>query len=369
MKKILVIMGTRPEAIKLCPLILKMKANPYFEVKVCNTAQHKEQMDAVLDFFEIVPDYNLGLMQPNQSLFQLTANALLKLEPVLDETKPDLVIVQGDTTTVLSGALSAFYKKVKIAHVEAGLRSTDLYSPFPEEANRVLTSRITDFHFVPTCKAKVNLEEENIHKNVYLVGNTVIDALEIGLEKLNNNRGHYKEQLKSVDFSKRIVLVTCHRRESFGEPFLHICNALLKLAQQNEDIQIVYPVHLNPNIQKVANEVLKHERILLIKPLDYPSIIKLMERSYLILTDSGGIQEEAPTLGKPVLVLRDVTERTEGVEAGTALMVGTDTGKIINTTQQFLDDPNFYENTAKRTNPYGDGTTCQQIIEILQREL
>jgi UDP-N-acetylglucosamine 2-epimerase (non-hydrolysing) len=368
-KKLLFIFGTRPEAIKLAPIILAAKKNPLAETIVCITGQHREQLDSVLTFFKIVPDYDLNLMKPNQSLFQLTANAILKLEEVLEETNPDVVLVQGDTTTVMAGALGAFYKRVKIAHVEAGLRSFNKFSPFPEEINRLITTRLADFHFVPTESSKENLLKENVTENIHVVGNSVIDALKLGLDIIESETNiELSSELDKIDPNKKIILVTCHRRESFGEPFLDICKTLNKIADEYPNFQIVYPVHLNPNIQVVAKQKLNRENILLISPLDYPSFISLMQRSYLILTDSGGVQEEAPSLGKPILVLREVTERMEGIEAGTAFLCGTDSDVIFDLTKQYIEDEEFYNDHAKKVNPYGDGTTSQKILEVLLQD-
>lgn len=368
-KKLLFIFGTRPEAIKLAPIILAAKQNPLAEAIVCITGQHREQLDSVLNFFKIVPDYDLNLMKPNQSLFQLTANAILKLEEVLEETNPDVVLVQGDTTTVMTGALGAFYKKIKIAHVEAGLRSFNKFSPFPEEINRLITTRLADYHFVPTESSKENLLKENVTENIYVVGNSVIDALKLGLDIIESEENtELSSELDKIDPNKKIILVTCHRRESFGEPFLDICKTLNKIADEYPDFQIVYPVHLNPNIQTVAKKELNRENILLISPLDYPSFISLMERSYLILTDSGGVQEEAPSLGKPILVLREVTERMEGIDAGTAFLCGTDPDVIFDLTRKYIEDEEFYNDHSKKANPYGDGTTSQKILEVLLQD-
>jgi UDP-N-acetylglucosamine 2-epimerase (non-hydrolysing) len=366
MQKILFIFGTRPEAIKMAPLIKAFQNNSLFRVKVCVTAQHRSMLDQVLEFFEITPDYDLNLMQPNQSLFDITAIGLKSLEKVLDEFSADLIFVQGDTTSAFIGALAGFYRKIKVAHIEAGLRSDNKYSPFPEEINRKLAGHIADFHFAPTDKAVHNLKNEGITENVWQVGNTVIDALFFGLnliEKEDQNK--YLDCFAGIDFNKRIILVTGHRRESFGEPFENICNALKEIANKYSDVEIVYPVHLNPNIRKIVNKLLVNiSNIHLIEPLSYPYLIWLMSKSYLIMTDSGGIQEEGPSLAKPVLVLREVTERKEGITAGTAKLVGTDKNKIIQEAIALLDKSDEYEKMAKAVNPYGDGTTSQQILNI-----
>lgn len=370
MKKILFVFGTRPEAIKMAPLIKELQSRKdKFDVKVCVTGQHKEMLYQVLHFFSIKPDYDLEVMQPNQTLFGVTASIFSKLEPVLDEVQPDVVLVQGDTTSVLVGAIGAFYKQIKIGHLEAGLRSGDMYSPFPEEMNRVLVSRITDYHFAPTERAANALLSENVDAdNVFTVGNTVIDALLLGVKIVQRDNEKYEEYFKDIDFSKRVILVTGHRRESFGGGFESMCEAIKKLAVQNQDVELVYPVHLNPNVRKPVKEILSDiPNVHLIDPLDYPYLIWLMNKSYLVLTDSGGIQEEAPTLGKPVLVMREVTERQEGVEAGTAMLVGTNGERIYTEAQRLLDSPDAYTKMANAVNPYGDGTTSRQIADILER--
>jgi len=371
-KKFLFIFGTRPEAIKLAPVIRKFQNNQEkFTVKICVTAQHREMLDQVLNFFGIRPDYDLNLMKPNQSLFRLTADIIESLENVLNEFDPDLIFVQGDTTTAFAGALAGFYKRIRVAHIEAGLRSCDKYSPFPEEINRVLVGHIVDFHFAPTEKAKENLLIEGIRNNVWVVGNTVIDALFLGLDIIKEHgEVTYYNYFRFIDFTKRIILVTGHRRESFGKPFRNICFALKEIANSFYDIEIVYPVHLNPNVQRPVNEILKgHPRIHLIEPLEYPYLIWLMSKSYLVLTDSGGIQEEAPSLGKPVLVMRNVTERTEGIEAKTAKLVGTDKEKIVLETAKLLEDSKEYDKMAKAVNPYGDGKTSIRIRKIVEEKL
>lgn len=369
MKKILIIFGTRPEAIKFAPLYKSLKDNSdIFETRICVTAQHREMLDQVLKFFNIEPDYDMNLMRPNQTLSYLTSSILTGLEPILEEFQPDLVFVQGDTTTTFIAALASYYKKIKIAHLEAGLRSFNKYSPFPEEINRVLTSNIADFHFAPTQAAVKNLEKEGFTNCIFNVGNTVIDALLQGINIVDSfNQDKFYELFNTIDFSKRIILVTGHRRESFGEPFKDICRALKSIAEMYSDIEIIYPVHLNPNVMKPVYDILSDkENIHLIKPLDYEYLIWLMNKSYIVLTDSGGIQEEAPSLGKPVLVMREVTERTEGVESGTALLVGTDTNKIVSETVKLLNDSKHYEDMAQAVNPYGDGKTSQRIIDYLK---
>jgi UDP-N-acetylglucosamine 2-epimerase (non-hydrolysing) len=371
MKKILFIYGTRPEAIKMAPLVHEFKKSELYITKVCVTAQHREMMDQVNEFFHIKPDYDLNLMRENQDLLDITSLILTDIKSVLNEFKPDLVFVQGDTTTVLSGALARFFYKIKIAHIEAGLRSDNIYSPFPEEMNRRLTSTLSTYHFCPTENAKNNLNKEGINDHVFVVGNTVIDALLMGLKNIKNtNQTNYLEHFSFLNFEKKIILVTGHRRESFGKPFEEMCLAMIDIVQNNSDVQIVYPVHLNPNVRKPVNEILSGvKNIFLIEPLDYSFLIWIMEKSYLVLTDSGGIQEEAPTLGKPVLVMRDVTERNEGITAGVALLVGTNREVIYTNVQNLLSDKELYHKMSTSVNPYGDGTTAIQIKNIIDNIL
>jgi UDP-N-acetylglucosamine 2-epimerase (non-hydrolysing) len=325
-------------------------------------------LDQVLTFFAITVDYDLNIMKPNQTLHQLTADLISRItNEILLKESFDYVFVQGDTTTVLASSLAAFYQKIKIIHIEAGLRSGNMNSPFPEEMNRVLTSKLASYHFCPTERSKQNLSKENIVENVFVVGNTVIDALLIGLEKVKlTKENSLIEKYNFIDFSKRIILVTCHRRENFGNPFEEICDALLEISESFSDVEIVYPVHLNPNINDFAHKKLVAQNIKLISPLEYPELIWMMNKSTVILTDSGGIQEEAPSLGKPVLVLRDVTERTEGVDAGTSILVGSDKDKIVMETKKLLEDASYYSKIATASNPYGDGTTSEKIKEILK---
>lgn len=374
MTKILFVFGTRPEAIKMAPLVRHCKSFPHlFEVKVCVTGQHRQMLDQVLVFFDIQADYDLALMKPNQTLTDITADALKGIYNIItNQFSADYVIVQGDTTTAMTGALAGFYSKTKVIHIEAGLRSEDKFSPFPEEMNRVLIGRIADLHFAPTEKARQSLLNEGVsEKKVWNVGNTVIDALLLGLETIkNNDNQQYESYFKFLDKNKRLILVTGHRRENFGEPFENICHSLLEIVENNQDVEIVYPVHLNPNVQEPVRRILKnHNRIHLIEPLDYPYLIWLLDQSYLVITDSGGIQEEAPALGKPVLVMREVTERTEGVEAGTAMLVGTNKERIVSECQKLLSNVHAYNEMAKAVNPYGDGTTCAQIVSLLITEL
>lgn len=369
MQKLLFVFGTRPEAVKMAPLIKEFEKHPdHFDVKVAVTGQHREMLDQVLQFFNIKPDYDLNLMKPNQTLFDVTADALRGMEKILEEVKPDLVIVQGDTTTVFAGALAGFYKKISVAHLEAGLRSGDKYSPFPEEINRILTGHIADYHWCPTEKARENLLAEGIkNEKIHVVQNTVIDALFLALDLLKEEGDEkYLEFFKDVDFNKKLILVTAHRRESFGQPFENICNAVKELSAKYPDVEFVYPVHLNPNVREVVFGILSDiPNIHLMDPLDYPYMVWIMNKAHIVLTDSGGVQEEAPSLGKPVIVLRDVTERQEGVDAGTAKLVGTDKELIINATSALLDNEQEYEKMAKAVNPYGDGTTSKRIVKLL----
>ncbi len=372
MKKILFIFGTRPEAIKMAPLISELeKSGDFFEVKICVTGQHREMLDQVLNFFGIKPDFDLNLMKQNQTLFDITADAIRGLGGILNTYEPDLIFVQGDTTTAFAGSLAGYYKKIRVAHLEAGLRSGNRYSPFPEEVNRILAGHIADFHFAPTTAARENLLSENIRENIHVVGNTVIDALFLGLEIIRSgDEKKYADYFNFLDFSKKIILVTGHRRESFGAPFENICSALKEIAARAEDAQIIYPVHLNPNVREPVNRILKNrERIHLVEPLDYPYLIYLMDRSCFVLTDSGGIQEEAPSLGKPVLVMRDVTERMEGVRAGNARIVGTDPDKIVGESVKLLRSRGHYNRMSRAKNPYGDGTASRQIADILKKAL
>lgn len=369
MKKILFVFGTRPEAIKLAPLIKEFQKSNSFHMEICVTGQHKEMLHQILDFFEINPTYNLSLMTSNQKLPNLTALILQRLTEIFQHHRPNLVITVGDTTTTLSAALAAYYEKIPVAHVEAGLRTYDKYSPFPEEICRVLVSRIADFHFAPTKNAENNLRSEGIKKNVFTVGNTVIDALHLGLGMIKSNGDQkYFRCFPTVDFSKQIILVTGHRRENFGKPIKNIAYALKQIASHQNKVEIIYPVHLNPNIKIPIFRLLKNQKnIHLMKPLDYPHFIWIMNRAKLVLTDSGGIQEEAPSLGKPVLVMRDVTERPEGIEAGTARLVGTDPTKIVSETSRLLNDELAYKQMAKAINPYGDGKTSKRIVKILTK--
>ncbi|MDR2474855.1 MAG: UDP-N-acetylglucosamine 2-epimerase (non-hydrolyzing) [Bacteroidales bacterium] len=369
MKKVLLVFGTRPEAIKMAPLVKEFqKHRDVFETNVCVTAQHRQMLDQVLHFFDIQPDYDLNLMRPRQNLYQLTADVITGLKPVIEEFAPDYVFVHGDTTTSSFAALSAFYAGATVCHVEAGLRTWNKQAPFPEEMNRQITGRLADLHFAPTEAAKQNLLAENTKEtSIFVTGNTVIDALLYAVEKLKTYTDSEIETLQqSLDLSKRIILVTGHRRENFGEGFVHICNALAQIANEYPDVEIVYPVHLNPNVQTPVYSLLNgRTNIKLINPLAYPAFIWLMNRAFIILTDSGGIQEEAPSLGKPVLVMRETTERPEAVDAGTVILVGTDRTKIVRETARLLNEPKYYESMTKIHNPYGDGKAVSRIIQLL----
>ena len=372
MKKVLLVFGTRPEAIKMAPLAIALKAlNDEFETKVCVTGQHREMLDQVLSLFELEPDFDLNLMKPGQTLADITSGVLKGLNEVFDTWLPDVILVHGDTATTFAASLAAYYHKVQVGHVEAGLRTGDIYSPWPEEANRQLTSVLTQYHFAPTQNSYDNLIKENIDAtNIVITGNTVIDALLTVKEKVETDQemqARFAQQFDFLDASKKLILVTGHRRENFGQGFEDICLALANIAQKNPEVQIVYPVHLNPNVQKPVNELLSGiDNIKLIEPQDYLPFVYLMNKSYLILTDSGGIQEEAPSLGKPVLVMRDTTERPEAVSAGTVKLVGTDPVVIEDSVMELLENENLYKKMTEAHNPYGDGTACQQIINFLK---
>ena len=372
MIKNLIVFGTRPEAIKMAPLVKEFQKNDeFFDTKVCITAQHREMLDHVLDFFEITPDFDLDLMKPNQNLHGLTADILTNLKPVLESFKPDYVFVHGDTTTTMASSLAAFYSGCKICHVEAGLRTFDMQSPFPEEMNRSVTGVVSNLHFAPTKISKNNLIAENkSEEDIIITGNTVIDALSYSVEKVNTPtfQDQEVEQLKTVlDENKKLILVTGHRRENHGDGFVRICEALKEIALNNPKAQIIYPVHLNPNVQGPVYKLLSEiDNIQLIAPLSYTSFVWLMDKSYLIITDSGGVQEEAPSLGKPVLVMRDTTERPEAVEAGTVILMGTNKEKIVSETNKLLNDNNAYIAMSKLHNPYGDGKACSRIVEHIR---
>lgn len=361
MKKILCVIGTRPEAIKMAPVILALQGQPWVEVRVLATAQHRHLLDQVLAFFEIVPDLDLNIMQPNQALTTLTARLLLKMDDVLLTEKPDAVLVQGDTTTVMTVALACFYHQIPTGHIEAGLRTWDINNPFPEEANRVIAGKLARWHFAPTEGSRNNLLKEGAQASkIVLTGNTVIDALLMTAAK------DIELDIK-LEPNRRLILVTSHRRENFGESFRNICAALRTLAENNPEVHFLYPVHPNPNVKDVAHEFLAElPNFLLCEPLDYPQFIAAMKRAYFILTDSGGVQEEAPALGKPVLVLREETERPEAIEEGVVKLIGSNYNKIITEAQQLFDDESAYQMMAKGTSPYGDGKAAERIVKTLR---
>ena len=368
MKKNLIIFGTRPEAIKMAPLVNQFLKDNRFETKVCVTGQHREMLDQVLSFFKIKPDYDLSLMKPDQNLYDLTGEVIAGLKPILESFKPDFVYVHGDTTTTMAASIAGFYYGAIICHVEAGLRTNNKLSPFPEEMNRQVTGRVATYHFAPTVKSQENLLNENlIEENILVTGNTVIDALLESSSRVEHLDNEEVKSLKSIiNFNSRIILVTGHRRENHGQGFINICNALKEIAINNPDVEIIYPVHLNPNVLKPVTQLLGNiENIYLIKPLSYPSFVWLMNKAYLIITDSGGVQEEAPSLGKPVLVMRDTTERPEAIKAGTVILVGTNTNVIIKEAQELLDNSEKYKSMSSLHNPYGDGKACQRIIEFI----
>ncbi|WP_083758009.1 non-hydrolyzing UDP-N-acetylglucosamine 2-epimerase [Polaromonas naphthalenivorans] len=369
-KKILLVFGTRPEAIKMAPLVKALQAQPAFEVGVCVTAQHRHMLDQVLHLFDIQPDFDLNLMKPGQDLYDITSGVLLGLKSVLAEWRPDAVLVHGDTSTTFSATLAAFYQRIPVGHVEAGLRTGNLYSPWPEEANRKLTSTLAQWHFAPTATSRGNLLREGVApETIHVTGNTVIDALLQVREKIVTNtdlRQQFEKDFSFLDPSRRLVLVTGHRRENFGQGFENICQALARIATNNAGVQVVYPVHLNPQVQEPVRRLLAGvDNVHLIEPLDYLPFVYLMDRSTLILTDSGGIQEEAPSLGKPVLVMRDTTERPEAVEAGTVRLVGTNADEIAGQASLLLGNTEAYEAMAFAHNPYGDGFACERIAQTL----
>lgn len=374
MKKILLVFGTRPEAIKMAPLVKALqKDTTHFETRVCVTAQHRQMLDQVLEVFGITPDYDLNIMAPNQDLFDITSRVLTGLRDVLKEFRPDTVLVHGDTTTSMAASLAAFYLQIPVGHVEAGLRTYNMLSPWPEEMNRQVTDRICTYYFAPTEQSKKNLLQENIdEKKIYITGNTVIDALLMAVEIIASTPGMEEKlakELKEKGYTvgeREYILVTGHRRENFGDGFLHICKAIKELATLHPEMDIVYPVHLNPNVQKPVYELLSGvENVYLISPLDYLPFIYAMQHSTLLLTDSGGVQEEAPSLGKPVLVMRDTTERPEAVEAGTVKLVGTDAEAIVSNVTALLKDKEMYRRMSETHNPYGDGRACERILSAL----
>ena len=369
-KKILLVFGTRPEAIKMAPLVKTLQNDAAFEIKVCVTAQHRQMLDQVLTLFDIRPDFDLNLMKTGQDLYDITSGVLLGLKSVLQEWRPDAVLVHGDTSTTFAASLAAFYQRIPVGHVEAGLRTGNLYSPWPEEANRKLTTALARWHFAPTATSRANLLKEGVAaSSIHVTGNTVIDALLQVREKIVSSlpmRQQFDQMFNFLDPQRRLVLVTGHRRENFGDGFERICQALTRIAREQPDVQLVYPVHLNPQVQEPVKRLLGAiDNVFLIEPQDYLPFVYLMDKSALILTDSGGIQEEAPSLGKPVLVMRDTTERPEAVEAGTVKLVGTDAQKIASEAGTLLNDSQAYDAMAFAHNPYGDGQACQRIAQAL----
>lgn len=383
MKKVMLVFGTRPEAIKMAPLVKELeKHKEEIETIVCVTGQHREMLDQVLEIFDIKPDYDLNIMKAGQDLYDVTTRVLLGMRDILCEVQPDVVLVHGDTTTSTAAALAAFYQQIPVGHVEAGLRTHNIYSPWPEEMNRQITGRITTYHFAPTPLSRQNLLDEGVNdENIAVTGNTVIDALHMVINKIKSNpdldtelkerlakEGYDIERLR--DGKRRLVLITGHRRENFGEGFLNICNAIKTLKEKYPEVDFVYPMHLNPNVRKPIHEIFGADlsdlgNMFFIEPLEYLSFVFLMEKSYIVLTDSGGIQEEAPGIGKPVLVMRDTTERPEALEAGTVVLVGTDYDKIVNGASLLLDDDTAYERMSRANNPYGDGLACGRIYKTL----
>lgn len=360
------VFGTRPEAIKMAPLVKKLQQDPYFESVLCVTAQHREMLDQVLELFGLAPDYDLNIMKPNQTLAMITANVLKGLDEVLSKEEPDIVLVHGDTSTTFSAALASFYRKIPVGHVEAGLRTYDMYSPFPEEANRVLTGRLASVHFAPTQRNLENLKKEGIaEESVFVTGNTVVDAL---LEVAGKPYEFEEETLKQIDFNaKRVIAVTCHRRENLGEYMENIFHAIHDIAEEFSDVEVVYPVHMNPKVRETASRIFGGcENVHLIEPLAYQPFVNLMAKSYFIITDSGGMQEEAPSLGKPVLVVRRETERPEAVKAGTVRLAGVERETVASLARQLLTDQSAYDAMAQASNPYGDGAACDRILEALK---
>ena len=383
MIKVMLVFGTRPEAIKMCPLVKEFqKHNDAFQTIVCVTGQHREMLDQVLNIFEVKPDYDLNIMKQGQDLYDVTARVLTGMRDVFKECKPDVVLVHGDTTTSTAAALAAFYQQIPVGHVEAGLRTHNIYSPWPEEMNRQITGRIATYNFSPTPLTESNLKAEKAQGNIYVTGNTVIDALHMVVNKLKNDETLAKEQeaiLKQAGYDvnrladgKKLVLITGHRRENFGEGFIHMVTAIKDLKNKYPDVDFVYPMHLNPNVRKPIHEVFGEDlsnlgNMFFIEPLQYLEFVYLMEKATIVLTDSGGIQEEAPGLGKPVLVMRDTTERPEALASGTVHLVGTDYQKIMNEVSTLLEDEQAYEKMSKAVNPYGDGKACERIVEILRK--
>lgn len=383
MKRVMLVFGTRPEAIKMAPLVQEFRKHPdQYETLVCVTGQHREMLDQVLNIFGIVPNYDLNIMKPGQDLYDVTARILSGMRDILTRTQPDVLLVHGDTTTSMAVALAAFYQQIPVGHVEAGLRTHNIYSPWPEEMNRQITGRIATYHFSPTPLSRENLLREGIDKSRILVtGNTVIDALYAVVNKMKDDvplQLSLEKELKAAGYDtgrlvteegRRLVLITGHRRENFGDGFLHICRAIKMLSEKYPDIDFVYPMHLNPNVRKPIKEIFGENcqsNLFFIEPLEYLSFVYLMEKSHIVLTDSGGIQEEAPGLGKPVLVMRDTTERPEALEAGTVKLVGTDYDKIVSEVSSLLDDAQYYEKMSQAVNPYGDGKACERIAQYIQ---
>ncbi|MGP2758356.1 non-hydrolyzing UDP-N-acetylglucosamine 2-epimerase [Serratia marcescens] len=369
--KVLTVFGTRPEAIKMAPLVHALAQDEAFDARVCVTAQHREMLDQVLRLFEITPNYDLNIMKPGQGLTEITCRILEGLKGVLEDFKPDVVLVHGDTTTTLATSLAAFYQRIPVGHVEAGLRTGNLYSPWPEEANRKLTGHLAMYHFAPTENSRQNLLRELLPDNrIFVTGNTVIDALFWVRDRVMSDaalRAGLAQCYPFLDADKKLILVTGHRRESFGGGFERICSALAEIARNHPEVQVVYPVHLNPNVSEPVNRILKGiDNVMLIEPQDYLPFVYLMTQAYMILTDSGGIQEEAPSLGKPVLVMRDTTERPEAIDAGTVRLVGTDVAKIVEAVTRLLTDESEYHAMSRAHNPYGDGHACQRILEALK---
>lgn len=384
MKKIMLVFGTRPEAIKMCPLVQELKSRPEdFETIVCVTGQHREMLDQVLEIFEVVPDYDLNIMKQGQDLTDVTARVLTGMRDILKEVKPEVVLVHGDTTTSTAAALAAFYQQIPVGHVEAGLRTHNIYSPWPEEMNRQITGRIAQYNFAPTPLSERNLQEEKALGKIYVTGNTVIDALYMIIEKMRKDislgmscrqillaAGYDVQRLQE---GRRLVLITGHRRENFGDGFISMCTAIKALTEKYPEVDFVYPMHLNPNVRKPIHEVFGERleglgNMFFIEPLQYLEFVYIMEKSTIVLTDSGGIQEEAPGLGKPVLVMRDTTERPEALSAGTVKLVGTNYDAIFNNVSALLDSPEAYEKMSKAVNPYGDGLACKRIVEVLRKE-
>ena len=371
--KVMVVFGTRPEAIKMAPLVKALQAAPGLQTVVCVTAQHRQMLDQVLRLFEITPEHDLDVMKPGQDLYDITSNILLGLRPVLAAERPDWVLVHGDTTTTLATTLAAYYARIPVAHIEAGLRTGDKYAPFPEEINRKITGTVADLHFAPTAASQSNLLAEGVPASaIHVTGNTVIDALLAVVDKLKTSAGlqsELAERFRFLDANKRLILVTGHRRENFGEGFQNICHALADVAERHPDVEILYPVHLNPNVRQPVNDILAARglsNVHLIEPVDYLPFVYLMNRSHLIITDSGGVQEEAPSLGKPVLVMRETTERPEAVAAGTVKLVGTSRDEIVRQCERLLTDTEAYQAMSRAHNPYGDGQAAARIVNTLQ---